>query len=174
MPASPGYPRSLIPGVSRTVLLVAGGGFAGFEIMHRAIGLPQQVSALVMGFVMLPALLWALFSSVAAVLADPDELGHAIGHAFAFLAVTIVFFALVYMELGLREVGSTEEVVDFWACLYFSVTSITTAGFGDFVPTPEARIPAAVETVVGYVVFGVLTAATFFLISHRMGRGRGP
>jgi hypothetical protein len=166
-------PRSPLPRITGILLMVGAGGLAGFELMHRVLGLPQPVSALVVGLGMLPALLWALFASVASVLADPDELGHAIGHAFAYLAVTIVFFAVIYMELGLRATGQAGEVVRFWPCLYFSVTTITTAGFGDFVPTPEARIPAAVETVVGYVVFGVLTAATFFLIAHRTGRGRG-
>jgi hypothetical protein len=56
-----------------------------------------------------------------------------------FAVLTIVFFAVLYSELGI--VAATDPpgtvVHSFTTCLYFSAVTFTTVGFGDFVPPPN-------------------------------------
>ena len=140
-----------------------------FEVMLRVLHLPQDLSAEILGVAMIPVLVAGFIWQVGALLSDPDRLPHTIGYAFGTIALIIVFFAFMYRELGI--VSPTDpthrEVTSFFTCLYFSATIITTSGLGDFVPMPEARIMAALEMVIGYVSFGIVTAASFFLIEHR-------
>lgn len=156
-------------------MLIAGIGFSlgVFEILHRVIAVPELVSSLVLSAIFFPLLVWAIVSTVSAILADPDSLGHTIRYAFIFLVLTVVFFAVVYTELGIRVSGGGESK-DFWTCLYFSVATLTTLGYGDFAPMPEARAIAAVEAVSGYILLGILTAVTFHLINHRAQRRPRP
>ena len=140
-----------------------------FELMLRVLHLRQDVSAVVLGLIMIPALVLGFIQQVGALLSDPDRLPHTIGYAFGTLALIIFFFAFLYLELGIVRSGdpSGREMKSFFTCLYFSTSTITTAGLGEFVPAPEARIMAALEMVIGYVAFGIVTAASFFLIEHR-------
>jgi hypothetical protein len=55
-------------------------------------------------------------------------------------------------------------------CLYFSVVTWTTLGYGDFVPTPELRSFAAEEALTGYVSLGLFVVG---LISW-IGRNKTP
>jgi hypothetical protein len=43
-------------------------------------------------------------------------------------------------------------------CLYFSVVTWTTLGYGDFRPTPNLRYYAALESIYGYLYMAVLVA----------------
>ncbi|HSU17333.1 potassium channel family protein [Longimicrobium sp.] len=140
-----------------------------FELLLRVVGLRQDVTAIILGVAMIPALVVGFIRQVGALLSDPDRLPHTIGYAFGTIALTILFFAFLYRELGIVRPSdpAAGEVTSFFTCLYFSASTITTAGLGDFVPMPEARIMAALEMVIGYVAFGIVTAASFFLISHR-------
>jgi voltage-gated potassium channel Kch len=89
---------------------------------------------------------------------------------FAILAV--LFFAVLYTELGVvATVEPGRPVIrSFSTALYFSASTFTTVGFGDFVPTPESRLFAAVEALTGYIVLGTITGVIFFLLSRRAGR----
>lgn len=155
--------------VFRSALLGCVLAIVVFEVMLRVVGLPQDVTAVVLGVAMIPALVMGFVRQVGALLSDPDRLPHTIGYAFGTIALIIVFFAFLYRELGIVSPANPAagEVTSFFTCLYFSASTITTAGLGDFVPVPEARFMAALEMVIGYVSFGIVTAASFFLISHR-------
>jgi len=154
--------------VFRGALLGGVAAIAVFEAMLRVLHLRQDVSAVVLAVIMIPALVLGFIHQVGALLSDPDRLPHTIGYAFGTLALIVVFFAFLYLELGIvSPAAPAREVTNFFTCLYFSTSTITTAGLGEFVPTPEARIMAALEMVLGYVAFGIVTAASFFLIEHR-------
>lgn len=154
--------------VFRGALVGAIVALGAFELMLRVLHIPQDRAAIVLGVAMIPALIVGFIRQVGALLSDPDRLPHTIGYAFGTLALIVVFFAFLYLELGIVSPASPgREVGSFFTCLYFSTSTITTAGLGEFVPTPEARIMAALEMVIGYVAFGIVTAASFFLIEHR-------
>jgi len=142
-----------------------------FEGMHRGLGLHPILSSAVLMAVYVPVLIWAIVLTVSAILADPDNLTHTFVWAVAFAMLTIAFFAVVFSELGILASGQADSVIrDFVTCLYFSAATFTTLGYGDFAPTPPARLVAATEALTGYVVLGMLTAVVFFLLSRWAGR----
>jgi hypothetical protein len=69
---------------------------------------------------------------------------------FFLLTVEVWIWALVYFAL--------DVVGDFDTALYFSLSSFSTLGFGDVVPTRDWRILAALEGVNGFLLIGWSTA----------------
>jgi hypothetical protein len=73
----------------------------------------------------------------------------------------LVIFASMYMVgatygWGLKQ--GTEPVTDFWSCLYFSIVTFTSLGFGDLRPVGYGRMLASLEVIVGLTVFGLAVA----------------
>ncbi|MCP5162185.1 MAG: pentapeptide repeat-containing protein [Hahellaceae bacterium] len=76
-----------------------------------------------------------------------------------FSALAILFFALNYFLIGISDGGhplrmNTElplltNLSNFMSCLYFSIVTFTTLGYGDLTPTGLARANAATEAFVG-------------------------
>ena len=100
---------------------------------------------------------------------------------FVLLLVTsgslIESFAEIYEEHGIinPEGESTrrdenEETHEDSDCLYFSIVTFTTLGYGDFRPTPECRMFAATEAVLGYIYFGLTVAILFDLVQRKRRR----
>jgi len=63
-------------------------------------------------------------------------------------------FGVIYWRYGLMHNGEQIEVSIFTA-LYFSVTTLTTLGFGDFSPTPRLRHITSLQAIIGFVSLGV-------------------
>lgn len=55
----------------------------------------------------------------------------------------------------------------FLTCLYFSATTLTNAGLGDFLPRPETCLVVAMEMLFGFVALGMVTSGAFFLLVQR-------
>lgn len=75
----------------------------------------------------------------------------------AILVGSILFFAGAYWVVGSfdgHSVVDDGEVASFLDLLYFSVVSITTLGYGDFVPVGFSRIIASFQAVFGIVFIG--------------------
>jgi len=144
-----------------------------FELAHRVLELHPLLSSTLLTLVYLPLLVWAVALTASAVIADPDNFGHVVVWAMGFAVLTIVFFAILYSELGIVATADPSGTVvrSFTTCLYFSAVTFTTVGFGDFVPTPESRLFASMESLTGYVVLGTITAVVFFLLSRRAEKG---
>jgi len=94
-----------------------------------------------------------------------DRLGCTLHRAlYTVLAVTsaltvMMAFCPLYFAHGLRSTLQSRVVHDRWTAVYFSVVSMTTLGFGDFVPSDGAtRVGAAAEAFVGYLLLGALLA----------------
>ncbi|MGE0159236.1 MAG: potassium channel family protein [Gemmatimonadales bacterium] len=176
---TPGKPNGRFARISRSpsaLFLTILASLAGFELAHRVLELHPLLSSSLLTVVYLPLLIWAVVLSTSAVITDPDNLGHIVLWALGFAVLTIGFFAILYAELGI--VAATDPagpaVRSFTTCLYFSATTFTTVGFGDYVPTPESRLFASVEALTGYVVLGTITAVVFFLLSRRAGTATRP
>jgi len=67
---------------------------------------------------------------------------------------SIAAFAYIYFKHGLIASGKHQDI-GFEDALYFSITTWTTLGFGDFAPTPECRLVTSVEALVGYFSMAV-------------------
>lgn len=157
----------------RRVIAAIGGSLVVFELLHRWVRVPEVVSSAVLGIAFLPILILSVIAVVARLLQDPDRFLRTARHLVGLLAVVIVFFAVLYAELGISSTLAPDvEVRGFWTCLYFSVTTFTSVGFGDFIPTTETRLIAAVEALTGYVLLGLSVACAFFLLTHHARRSR--
>lgn len=83
---------------------------------------------------------------------------------------TILTFASAYKHLGLLDGG----VVTHSAAtgLYFSITSWTTAGFGDVVATNAARPFVAAQTLLGFAYNSALIGLMLFAMTSKASAGR--
>ena len=153
---------------TRWLILAVGVSLALFEILHRYVALPPLVTATILAIVYLPILVLATTIAVLLLLSDPDEFAHGLRYAFALLLLSVFFFAVIYTELGIIEVvGGPHVTNNFWTCLYFSIVTFTTIGYGDFAPSVAARPVAALEALFGYALLGITVAATFYLLVAR-------
>jgi hypothetical protein len=73
-------------------------------------------------------------------------------------AIAVVGFAFVYFLFGKLAWGelktSSGAITSYADCLYFSVVTITTLGYGDITPTGWAKVVSGVEVLFGLVFVG--------------------
>ncbi len=74
------------------------------------------------------------------------------------LIISISWFANQYRINGIYDVNGS-IVNDSLSCLYFSIVTWTTLGYGDFRPSEASRMIAAAEAIVGYIYMAVVIAA---------------
>ena len=81
-----------------------------------------------------------------------------------YLAVNLVFAVLYWSVPG--AVGNTQPL-SFGDCLFFSIETLSTVGFGEMYPaTPYGRVVAAAELVCGLAFTAILTGLTFVRFSR--------
>jgi hypothetical protein len=79
----------------------------------------------------------------------------------------IASFGLLFAEFSLMNTFDRNSTNDIYDCLYFSIITWTTVGFGDFVPhTKWARLLSAVEAVFGYFTMAALIGSMIALAAH--------
>ena len=77
--------------------------------------------------------------------------------AVALLATFVVVFAYLYLSLETRDPGQVPGLTTHLDGLYFTVTMLTTVGFGDIAPAGQgARAVATVQMVFNLVFLGFL------------------
>lgn len=94
--------------------------------------------------------------------------------------IVLSFLAIVFACAWLYDIASrhgcgiqatfihgTSVLPTFWTCLYFSVVTISTLGYGDYRPTSYSQLVAALEVISGIVLAGILIAR---LVSRPMDR----
>ena len=95
-------------------------------------------------------------------------MGASIGEAFGWyhnalkfyamvLIITVLTFGIIYWRYGLVSNGENIEI-SFINAIYFSVTTWTTLGYGDFAPVSRIRHITSVQAILGYVGLGLLIA----------------
>jgi branched-subunit amino acid ABC-type transport system permease component len=89
----------------------------------------------------------------------------------AAIPVFIVIFALVYVTMAKTQPASFNEPISRMTGLYFTVTVISTVGFGDVVATTDtARAVVTIQMVLDLVIIGGLVRA--ILAASRIGLER--
>jgi hypothetical protein len=89
--------------------------------------------------------------------------------AFAGHTVAVWTYALAYWLLAVRwHVGGFAglPVEGFEDCLYFSVVTYTSLGFGDHVPVSHARLIAGVEALNGLLLIGWSASFTYLAMER--------
>jgi len=107
-----------------------------------------------------------------------------VGSAFTAHTLEVWLYAIAYwllvLRLGLGGFGG-QPVAGFEDCLYFSVETYTSLGFGDLYPTSHTRLIAGVESLTGLVMIGWSASFTFLAMQRywplhepRKGSARRP
>jgi len=81
----------------------------------------------------------------------------------------VVAYAWAYQLVGIMRDGKI--TTDFVDCIYFSAITWTTVGYGDIVPTSEARLWAASEALLSYFTIAILIGTVASLIRVRKQSG---
>ncbi len=85
-------------------------------------------------------------------------------HLLLIAFTIIVVFARAYAVLGIRDHGV--ETNDFLTCLYMSLVTFTTLGYGDVTPNGTTRFIATSEALLGYVIMAFLVSVFFTMIAR--------
>ncbi|WP_262266153.1 potassium channel family protein [Microvirga yunnanensis] len=89
--------------------------------------------------------------------------------AFVGHTAAVWTYALGYWALSLKlQVGSFAglPVESFQDCLYFSVVTYTSLGFGDQIPVAHARLIAGVEALNGLLLIGWTASFTYLAMER--------
>jgi len=70
------------------------------------------------------------------------------------ILTTLVSFSLHYMSTGLLINGKIMQP-SFYDSIYFSITTFSTLGYGDFQPLPEYRLTTSIEALTGMISMAV-------------------
>ncbi len=124
----------------------------------------------------------ALYLAVGLMLVWADKLspGRAFRNLVVGALVTIISHAIVYNKGNflLPDPNNTvEATLKFYNCLYFSIVTFTTLGYGDFTPDPPYRLIAALQGIYGYIFLGTLVGMTTTFVSSpsaRFKKDEGP
>lgn len=93
----------------------------------------------------------------------------------AILLAAVFVFGCIYLILnqfqnnGLKS--QTNSLITFWDCIYFSIVTMSTLGYGDIVPIGLSRLLASIEAIfglafVGYAISQVVSAKQEALIEY--------
>jgi hypothetical protein len=94
-----------------------------------------------------------------------EKLWRTVVGAFA----TILIFSGIYWLAGKLVTNGGEPITKFWHCLYFSVVTFATLGFGDISPALHStgtQVAVVIEVILGYVFLGTLIT----IIARKFGR----
>jgi hypothetical protein len=107
------------------------------------------------------------FSLIWIYVATERRLQAALAFALTVIAAAtlLLSFASIYRIEGIIDSSTKELVHNPVDCLYFSVVTFTTVGYGDFIPPPGLRLVAAAEAFAGYLSLALIIA----VFSHFWG-----
>lgn len=82
-----------------------------------------------------------------------------------FFAFAIVLtYAILYWNIGGIVSATSIEKITFQNAIYFSGTTFSTVGYGDFLPAPHAQLIALTEAAIGSFTMGLFVA----VLAHRL------
>lgn len=85
-----------------------------------------------------------------------------------------MILAAIFVRIGIGDTtgSSTSVSHHFGNCLYYSVVTFTTLGYGDSYPRGIGRILAALEPFVGFAVLGIIASTSAQLIQKTVNEGQ--
>lgn len=130
---------------------------AYFRLPPVALEVSNTWQAAALGLAALAVLGWLYWGSLRRVETSRRPLLRAVRLVVALVTLVVVAFAYAYLSLQARYPGQVPGLITHLDALYFTVTMLTTVGFGDIAPAgQQARAVATANMVVNLVVLGVL------------------
>lgn len=111
--------------------------------------------------------LWLLIQRLRRLLADPKRKWLELLLLGVNFSVLVLVFAWIHSQIGLMDMSGPAPTGtrSYSDALYFSIITITTVGYGDFIPMGPGRIIAAMQGLVGYIILGILVSTGFQLLA---------
>ena len=154
------------------MFLATGGAFVGLGTLLPE-GMSRRIVTCVFGFLFAIAFVVLLISRIKSLFMGNGRFWTEIALATVNVALLLVAFAAIYASLGIEDVSGSGGPVKTWSfvdCLYYSVVTFTTLGYGDFQPFGAARVMAALQAFTGYLVLGILASSSASLIQNSAER----
>ena len=128
---------------------------------------PSATWILLLGAIFCLSFVWMLIFRLRVLLGDPERRWRDLALLLGSFALMVLVFAWVHQQIGLMDMSGagTRGTRDFSDALYFSVVTITTVGYGDFIPTGAGRSIAALQGLLGYFILGIMVSTGFQLIA---------
>lgn len=165
--------KALLSTTAAFVTVVLTGGVWIGLVERTPVGGPGAGIA-VMGAIFAVAFMWLLIVRLRSLLAHPDRRWLELGLLVFNFAVLILVFAWIHHSIGLMDLSGPgpRGTRDFGDALYFSIITITTVGYGDFIPMGPGRPIAAMQGLLGYFILGILVSTGFQLIAPHTDPGQ--
>ncbi len=153
------------------LLLLLSGGIWISLAQFLPDGVPRSVLIIVLGAVFVGTFIWLLISRVRGLLAGKGRVWVEIALVSVNLTLLILAFAWMYKMIGVMDntPSGPQTVNDFLICVYYSVVTFTTLGYGDYYPQGIGRVLAAMEALTGYLILGILASTGASLLSPKEG-----
>jgi Ion channel len=102
-----------------------------------------------------------------AVVRDPLPVPRAAVAMARLLPLFIVLFAWTYVAMSARDPSTFSEPLDRSAALYFTVTVLSTVGFGDITPVADVeRVMVSVQMICDLVVIAIIVKLLTGVAKH--------
>lgn len=102
------------------------------------------------------------------VVKDPQPIARAVVAMARLLPLFIVLFAWIYVTMSVDDPRVFTEPLTKSGSLYFTVTVLSTVGFGDITPvTDTARLIVSVQMICDLVVIGIIVKLISGVAKHR-------
>ena len=104
-----------------------------------------------------------------AIMKDPRPVARAVVAMGRLLPLFIVLFAWLYVAISLSDPRTFSEPLTRSSSLYFTITVLSTVGFGDIAPvTDAARLVVAVQMLCDLVVIVIVVKLITGVAKHRV------
>jgi hypothetical protein len=125
------------------------------------------VSALTLIFTL--TFLWLIRNNIRRLLEEGEYHRRAVFAILVNFLIMIHTYALIYSSLGIQNNTSDGDniVHSFEICLYYSIVTFTTLGYGDFYPVGTGRAVAAIQALTGFVVLGLVASTAVSVLKPK-------
>jgi hypothetical protein len=114
-----------------------------------------------------------LSHEINAILRHGQPMRRAIIALAVILPLFVVMFSWLYLTLSRSDPGSFSTIMTRTKALYFTITVLSTVGFGDIVPrTDVARLVVSVQMVLDLALFAVVVRLILGAASRAVSRQR--
>lgn len=127
----------------------------------------RSVLIIALAFAVVVAFVWLVVARLRHVLTGTDDPLLTLLPVPVDLFLLLLAFAAAYFELGLIDntLQSRPTIHELGTSLYYSVSTFTTLGYGDYYPTGVGRVFAAIQALTGYVILAIVASTSVSIIA---------